>query len=79
MGSVSRRQRFHSGLDLVRLRQRDEVADGPGDDVAVAVEVACPRLVAPSTRAISRATEGFSASTATLELCASVLLILLSV
>ena len=66
-------------LDFVRLRQRDQMADRPGDDVAIAVQIALALLVAPRTRAISRATEGFSASTATLELCASVLFILLSV
>ena len=52
------------GIDLVRLRERGQVADGPGDDVAVAVQIAVALLPAPSTRAISRATEGFSASTA---------------
>ena len=53
------------GVDLVRLRQRDQVADRPGDHVAVAVQVSVALVFAPSTRAMSRATEGFSASTAT--------------
>ena len=51
-------------LDLVRLRQRCQVPDGPRNHVAVALQIAFPSFVAPSTRAMSRATEGFSASTA---------------
>ena len=46
------------------LRQRDQMADRPRDHVAVAVQISVALLPAPSTRAISRATEGFSASTA---------------
>jgi hypothetical protein len=51
------------GVDLVRLRQRREVTDGPGDDVAVAVKIPFALLRRPRTRAISGATEGFSANT----------------
>ena len=49
----------------MRLCQGDQVADRPGDDIAVAVQISFALMVAPRTRAMSRATEGFSASTAT--------------
>ena len=49
----------------MRLGQGNKMADGPGDDVAVAVNKAFAALLQFSTRAMSRATEGFSATTAT--------------
>ena len=40
MGSDSRRQAFHSRLNLMRLREGRQVADGPRDHVAIAMQVA---------------------------------------
>ena len=51
-------------MNLVRLREGDEVSDSPGDDVAAAVQVAVAFWFAPNTFAMSRATDGFSATTA---------------
>ena len=53
-------------VHLVRLGERHEMANGPGDDPRAAVEIASPRERAPSTCAMSRATLGFSATTRTL-------------
>ena len=51
--------------DLVRLSKCDQMTDSPGDDVAVTVQIAVAALAAFRTRAMSRATDGFSATTAT--------------
>jgi hypothetical protein len=52
------------GIDLMGLRKRGQVANRPRNYVAVAVQISVALTGCARTLAMSRATEGFSASTA---------------